>query len=340
MATLFKLLLLPVTGIIGSITSIRRFLYKGGYISNYRPPVQVINIGNLRLGGTGKTPLVEFLVHKFTDKSNKVAVLSRGYKRKTQGYIKVVQSSVVDDVGDEALQLFKKLGPHVAIHVCENRVTGIKRILADEPGIEMILLDDGFQHLSVKPSLNILLTTYDQPYFRDHIIPLGGLRESRSAANGADITVVTKCPHDLELNQAETYTSEIRYYSPGNPVVFSRLTYLEPITNNKEELIGKRIVLLTGIANHRPIIDHVINNYELLRHFHFADHHYYTVDEVNKIVRYCSEKQCCLLTTSKDIVKLMAFESLKSIPVFVQPVEMQFLFDGENILREMITANQ
>lgn len=340
MGILFKLFRAPIAGMFGAIGFIRRLLYQSGLISRYEAPIQVISIGNLRFGGTGKTPLVEFLAHKYIHKSKKVAVLSRGYKRKTRGYLKVNQSSVINDVGDEALQLFEKVGAQVSIHVCENRATGIERILANEPEIEMILLDDAFQHLSIKPTLNILLTTFDQPFFGDHIFPLGRLRESRSAAIDANLTIVTKCPHNLKKDQVASYTLEIERYSPDNQIVFSEIKYLEPISIHKGESIGERVILLTGIANPQSIINHVTNNYELLRHFFFADHHNYTASELSQIFKYCNEKQCSLLTTSKDIVKLTAFKSLQSIPVFVQPIEIQFLFDGENVLEEMIAANQ
>ncbi len=331
---------MPVGRLWGLLTTCRRFFYQSGFIPRYNPPIEVITIGNLRLGGTGKTPLVEYLYRQLSNEGRKIAILSRGYRRKTQGYLKVGPSSKVSEVGDEAIQLFHKLGEYASIQVCEKRTDGIRRILKNEPFINLILLDDAFQHLSVQPSLNLLLTSYDQPFYRDHAVPAGGLREPRSAAKNADMIIVTKCPSSIKRNQVSICRAEIERYCRNKPVIFSQLKYLEPQPYSIHQSMGSEIVLVTGIAYSEPLTDYVSQKYQLHYHFNFADHHNYSQSDVEKIIGFCQEQQCSLLTTSKDIVKLSAFEALKTVPVFVQPIEIEFLFDGQNVLKEMITANQ
>ena len=170
MVKLTKLFLIPFHYLIQLFTGFRRILYSSGILSSYQPDVKLIAVGNLRLGGTGKTPFVAFLTELLSPE-NKVAILSRGYKRKSTGYQKVNSASTPHDVGDEAIQLRDNLVGRASIHVCEKRVKGIKSILQDKPQPNFILLDDAYQHLAVNPDLNILLTTFDHPFYEDHVFP-------------------------------------------------------------------------------------------------------------------------------------------------------------------------
>ncbi len=339
MAAFLNIFLVPFAWILASVVVIRRTLYHSTFIKRYSPPIQVIGVGNLRVGGTGKTPLIEYLGQHFTQQSRQVAVLSRGYKRKTQGYLKVKSTSLVSEVGDEAVQLFQKLNNLASIHVCENRVVGVKNILTHEPNISLILLDDAYQHLAIQPSFHILLTTFNQPFFDDNLLPLGRLREPQTAAKYADLIIVTKCPDDLKPDQVKSFNSKSKPYFEG-PIIYSHIKYLTPIPFGDKRSIDVNIVLVTAIAESQPLIDHVKRHYDLKHHFDFPDHHNYSRAEVKEIAKYSVENNYSLLTTAKDIVKLQAFSELYSLALFVQPIEIEFLFGGEEILQKMIEADQ
>jgi len=335
-------LLRPLAFVYGLVMMIRSQLYSVGIRKRHSFPITTIAIGNLSVGGTGKTPLVEYLLETSITEGQKTAVLSRGYKRKTKGFFRVTKDSTVNDVGDEPLQIHKRFSRQVPVLVCEKRVVGLQKILLYEPEIETVLLDDGFQHLAVKPTINLLLTTYQSPFYNDYVLPAGRLRESRHAAKRADLIIVTKCPHELRNEEFVSITTEIRKYTmPSSPVIFSSIVYENLVSiNHSKSDTGNNIVLVTGIADATPMKEHLQVNHNITHHFKFQDHHFYTEKNIQQIIDQCLINESSLVTTEKDAVKLIPFLSLlDGIPVFTQPIKIVFLADGSRTLQSMISAN-
>ena len=323
---MLRLLLFPFSIIYDLITRTRNYLYNIGHKSSFRFDVPVISIGNLNAGGSGKTPMTEYIIRRLSTNYN-LATLSRGYKRRRKGFRIANSNDNATTIGDEPYQMFLKFGNNVVVSVGEDRAYAIPNILQDHEDLDAIILDDAFQHRTVNPSFSILLTEYSRPFTRDYVLPAGNLRESRRGASRADVIVVTKCPSN-ELN-TDSLTNDIRKYAGDKPVFFTTLKYRDLIPFGDLSSPSGKIILVTGIANPNPLFDHLKRHFEILKHFRYADHHSFTASDVNEIhyeVQQISD--ACVVTTEKDMVRLRSMPTVSKHPWFYIPIEVEFLKNG------------
>jgi len=340
---LVKYLILPLSLIFGMITLLRNKLYDWNILKSVKFNLPVISVGNLNVGGTGKTPLTEYLIRILIN-DYKIAVLSRGYKRKTKGYLLARHSHSYKEIGDEAKQVKNKF-PEIQFAVDEKRVSGIKKLLSGDDVPEVIILDDAFQHRSLKPGLSVLLTDYYNMFTTDYLIPSGGLREFPSGADRADIIIVTKCPAILSPNMKRSIYDDIQPL-PHQSLLFSTIAYSIPLPFNDVciNIADKNntILLIAGIANISPLEQYLKRYSNKLITKTFSDHHCYTVEDWREIKNnfesiYSENKFIC--TTEKDIVKLYTpeiKELVKSLPVYYIPIEIKFLDDDELLFNKLI----
>ncbi len=329
-----QILLSPFSLLYGIGVSIRNFLYSVKLLKAVKFSVPTISIGNITVGGTGKTPHIEYLIRLLQDYIN-VGTMSRGYGRKTSGFKMVQRTSTAREVGDEPLQ-FKLKFPHLPVSVAESRALGIPDLLGRNPQINTILLDDAFQHLSVTPHINILLTTYERPYFKDFLMPSGRLREWPSGAMRADAIILTKCPRDMTREEREKWIEEIDP-TPSQSVFFSTMIYGNPYSFfNSQERISLEsldgVVLLTAIADSNKLEQRIRENVDTTLVMEFEDHHYFTSYEVTRAINNFKSLEAdnkVLLTTEKDAMRLIPFRNelrKNNVPVFLLPIQVKFLF--------------
>lgn len=298
-----KVILTPFSWIYGAITSLRNFLYDSHFFQSHDAPQFTIAIGNITVGGTGKTPMVEYLTHFFLQK-RKVAILSRGYGRKTKGLQFADTHSTAADVGDEPLQYFSKFGKNIVVAVCENRVNGALAISETFPERDLLLLDDAYQHRAIGRQINILLNDYNRPLYKDLPFPAGRLRETRRGAQRADLIVVTKCPTSLAEPERREIENNLRHYSkPDVPVFFSSVSYAQPISFETEAVLLKNVIIVAGIANPLPFLIYIRSKYNVMEEVIFPDHHNYTATDLEHLMKYI-KNDTFVLTTEKDMVKL------------------------------------
>ena len=305
--SLFRFLLFPLTLLYDFVTRIRNYFYDIGFFKSKSFDIPVIAVGNLSVGGTGKTPQIEYLI-KLLQNDTKVAVLSRGYKRKTTGFVLINDAHTSQDVGDEPLQFFKKF-PKICVAVDENRVNGIQELQKKYP-LDLVLLDDAFQHRKVKANCYILLTKFDDLYSDDFVLPTGNLRESSGGAKRAHIIIVTKCPIDLSIAKKQDIKKKLKVTSKQH-VFFSTISYHNKTSGNQNiplmTLSDYEIVLLTGIANPTPLVSFLKAKDNKVHHLKYSDHHQFTAKEIDVITaKYSSitSDKKILLTTEKDYMRL------------------------------------
>jgi len=328
-----KLLFFPLSLIYGAIGTIRNTLYAFGFLKSSKFDLPIISIGNLSMGGTGKTPHTEYLINLLKNNTN-VATLSRGYLRKTTGFYLADENSSFVDIGDEPFQLYQKHKSTINVAVDAKRVRGVVSLLTSKPNTDLILLDDAFQHRPIEPSLNILLTDYKKPFYNDFVIPAGSLREFRAGYKRADIIIVTKCPKELGVAQRKEITNRIKPKS-HQKIFFSSITYqqLEPVFINAMKLSltkDHQVLLLSGIANVSPLRNHIEASGCELTLFNFADHHRFTSKEIDRIVKTCSDEKTIIITTEKDAVRLrhdFKNHPLSKMPVYYIPIKISFFDD-------------
>ena len=289
-------------------------------------------MGNLAAGGTGKTPMTEYLI-RLLKNDYKTATLSRGYKRKTAGFAIADKDTTALEIGDEPMQFHQKF-PDIAVAVGEERIVAIPLLLHERPETEVIILDDAFQHRQVRAGLNIILTEYANLYTRDFILPAGDLRDVRSSSKRADIIIVTKCNADLSETEKKAIISELGA-GADQTIYFTKRIYSKPYHLFTKEIINIEhdygILLVCGIANPRPLKEHLTrhaDSYDMLR---YADHHIFHSNDLQDIRQHFkkikSDKKL-VLTTEKDAVRLEKFEKeLTDFPIYVVPIEHQFLFN-------------
>ena len=301
-----RFLLFPLSVIYNGITTIRNLFFDWGFFKQTSFKIPVITVGNLSVGGTGKTPQIEYLIRLLGD-SFKIAVLSRGYKRKTQDFVLLNDTHTAVDVGDEPLQYFNKF-KNIDVAVDVNRVAGISRLIADVSP-EVVLLDDAYQHRKVKASLSILLTKYDDLFIDDFLLPTGNLRESRSGAKRTDLILITKCPKNLTDLSKKRIVTKLKKYQ--KKVFFTSITYDKKTSGDKniftKDLKNYQVLLITGIANPSSLLSFLQENKVNFKHCQFSDHHHFTDTEIEKIKREfacLSSSKKIILTTEKDYVRL------------------------------------
>ncbi|HEY0741906.1 MAG TPA: tetraacyldisaccharide 4'-kinase [Chryseosolibacter sp.] len=335
-----SLLLFPFAVLFDAVTSVRNRLYDLALKPSASFDVPVISVGNLSVGGTGKTPMVEHLIRLLGD-THRVATLSRGYKRKTKGFRIAEDNDTAETVGDEPFQFYSKFKGRVTVTVGEERALAITNILQEFPETNVILLDDAFQHRRVKPSFQILLTVYDNLFFNDWLLPAGRLRESKTGAKRADAIVVTKCPENLQDDEMIAIQKSILQYS-SRPVFFTTIRYGAPVPfGSVSGILDRNVVLVTGLANADHLRNYVSNNYTLRHHFQFEDHHRYTPAEVKDIVRVASENKAQIVTSEKDAAKLRSIEfqpELNEVLWFYLPIEIGFVKSGRDFDEMVLNA--
>ncbi|HVG13225.1 MAG TPA: tetraacyldisaccharide 4'-kinase [Flavisolibacter sp.] len=339
----FRLLLLPFALIYGAIVWLRNWLYDRNVLRATSFGMPIICVGNLSLGGTGKSPMVEYLVRHLKNHF-KVATLSRGYKRKTKGYALASANTTAIDIGDEPMQFHRKF-PEVPVAVGEERLVAIPQLLHDHPATEAIILDDAFQHRAIKAGLNILLTEYSNLFTRDFFVPTGDLRDVRSSYRRAGIIVITKCPGDLDPLEKAAIIKEINP-GPDQRVFFTTIIYGTPyhlISHGLKQVSeDTEVLLVTGIANPKPLkelLEDKIHTYYMM---HYGDHHIFSIDDWRDILKRFEAIQSqnkILLTTEKDAMRLLKFEiELTNLPFYVIPIEHKFLF-GEGTMFDSLVSD-
>jgi tetraacyldisaccharide 4'-kinase len=344
---ILKLLLLPLAILYGLGVAIRNGLYNIGLLRGVTFSIPVISIGNLTVGGTGKTPHTEYLIrllHEYLP----IAVVSRGYKRKTTGYLEVVPYHDATQAGDEPLQ-YKRKYPHVPVAVAESRSFAIPQVIRSHPSTRVVLLDDGYQHREVVPGLNILLTEYNRLYTEDWLLPVGRLREWRNGARRADMIVVTKCPDAMsraEMDKIETAVKK----KPEQHVFFSRYRYGLPY---KMYGAGERfslhkdldVLLVVAIAGTEYLLEYVESQAGEVRMLEFNDHHPFSTFDIGDIEQHFKhmpeERQRIVLTTEKDAMRLDTHRELLrqlNLPIYILPVAVQFIGEGDEPFDQYVKA--
>ena len=331
-------LLYPFGVVYHVITTIRNRLYDTGRKPSAVFNLPIIGVGNLSTGGTGKTPMIEYLIHLF-DGRYRIATLSRGYGRKTKGIRIAGQGDNASTVGDEPFQFYRKFHNKIVVAVGEERVFAVPHILDQYPDVNLILLDDAFQHRRIKPSFQILLTDYNHLFVNDYLLPAGRLREGRSGASRADAIVVTKCPSNISDEKMMEISSAIRKYS-RKAVFFATVSYGNiHAVSHASPYRPENIVLVSGIAHPGPLEKYVSNNHKLIRHFVFRDHHDYTERELIHICETAIKANAVVLTTEKDLVKMdLEIFRKSSVPLFYLPIEIQFLKNGKEFDEMVLNA--
>lgn len=336
----FRFVLWPFSVLYGLIIWIRNRLFDKNLLRSEAFNFPIICVGNLAVGGTGKTPIVELLIRMLED-TYCIATLSRGYKRKTTGFAIANDNSTALDIGDEPMQFHKKF-PNITVAVAEERLVAIPQLLHEKPATEVIILDDAFQHRHVKAGLNILLTDFKNLYTRDFILPAGDLRDVKSSSKRADLILVTKCKSHLTIEEKNKLILELKPL-PHQQVFFTKLEYGSPyhLFNKAQRFLvaDTHILLICGIANPKPlkeVLNAYVTTYDMIL---FNDHHIFDMDdlkEIQKEFNKITSPNKMILTTEKDGVRLAKFESeLKDLPIYVFPIRHKILF-GENEAFEKI----
>ncbi len=323
-----RLILFPFSMIYAGITGMRNLLYDYKILQSKSFDIPVINVGNLRMGGTGKTPQIEYLIRLLSQKYKRIAVVSRGYKRQTKGFILADEKSTPEQIGDEPYQIHKKF-KNLSVAVSEKRAFAIRKLLTLANPPQIILLDDAFQHRQVKASLNILLTEFARPFYKDFILPVGNLRESRRGAKRADMVIVTKCPDKFSEKEREKIIKNIRKYTTA-PVFFSYIKYCDKVIGKNKELTLEKlkdykILLITGIANPDKLYDFLSKKNIKFEGLKYGDHHFFKPSDIRVIkdkFKQINAKQKIVLTTEKDYVRLKKHLDL---PIFYIPIETEFI---------------
>ena len=346
----------PVSLIYGLITSARNFLYDTGVLKSCEFSIPIICVGNLTVGGTGKTPHTEYLAG-LLKKSFKVAVLSRGYKRNTSGFQIADSASSASDIGDEPMQIHRKF-TEIIVAVDRDRVHGVRKILEEKPDTGVIILDDGFQHRKIIPGLSVLLTDFERLMIYDALLPYGNLRESLSNMRRADIILITKSPEDISPIQRRIIVKEVSK-APYQNLYFTSITYKDPLPvfeNPGQELTinsqneDRGIVLVTGIANPKPFSEFLQNKFSEFIHLSFGDHYSFTEKDIEKITgtwQSLKSARKYIITTEKDAARLREFTNIAE-PVrsafFYIPVGINFLNNDkdefDNLIVDYVRKNK
>lgn len=330
-----KILLFPFAVIYGIITALRNFLYDWKILSSKSFDVHTICVGNLAVGGTGKTPHVEYLIHLLKNEM-KLAVLSRGYKRKSTGFIHATNSSSINDIGDEPL-LYKTKNPDLDVCVDGNRVNGVKNILAFSEPPKVIILDDAYQHRALNCELKIIISEYTNVFINDCMMPAGYLRESKRGINRADIVIISKTPERTSAVEMRNLSKDLKLLA-HQQLFFSWLKYGElygfqnpnETINTLNDLFRYRIILFTGIGNPTPMVTYLKEYSSDVKHIPFSDHHQFTINDIDDIraeLDAIEGGNKIVITTEKDAMRLRngdLQDLANTLPLYVLPIEIDF----------------
>ncbi|MDE5659376.1 MAG: tetraacyldisaccharide 4'-kinase [Muribaculaceae bacterium] len=342
-ALLKGLLLKPLSVAYGAVTATRNKMFDCGMLEQRSFDIPVLVVGNIAVGGTGKTPHAEFLIEMLRADYH-LGVLSRGYNRRTKGFRLATPESDARQIGDEPYQIYRKFGDKgVMVAVCEDRCKGIDRMRELDPELNLIILDDAFQHRYVKPTVSIVLTEHSRPVFDDEMMPAGRLREGAGAMHRADIVVVTKCPDDMKQIDYRIFTKNLGLY-PYQQLFFSKYAYGDLTPLFPEEAVATpsprllsmsesdTIVVVAGIANPKPFIKKIRTSKARIRGLVFKDHHNFTRNDIvaiiDKIKTAPDPAHTIVVTTEKDAMRLRDFPGLpKSLKrrIYYMPVNVEFI---------------
>lgn len=347
------LLLYPVSKIYGMVMAIRNMMFDRGMLKQETFDIPVVVVGNITMGGAGKTPHTEYIVDALRH-HYKIGVLSRGYKRKTHGFVLATPNSHVDDIGDEPYQIYHKFRKDgVAVAVCEKRVNGIREMQRLIPDLDLIVLDDAFQHRYVKPSVSVVLMEYNRPAYNDHLLPFGRLREPMSALNRADVVIVTKCPEDMKPMETRIFKTNLNLF-PYQKLLFSSYVYMpiqpvfpESVRQGTEIQMNRltvndSVLAVTGVANPRPFIRQLRKFDAKVRIKRYADHHHFTHSDMtgilNKFTTMSGDRKI-LVTTEKDAVRLKNnpyFPPELRAVTYYMPIKVSFKDYNDRTLEDII----
>jgi len=320
--------LFPFAVLYDIVTRVRNLFYNVGIFKSSTSSIKTICIGNIRVGGTGKSPFVEYLLRNSIKKNIQTGTLSRGYGRTTKGFLKASKTTLPSDIGDESFQYFKNFGNKISVFVDEKRGHGINLIENQNANMELIILDDAYQHRSFNSDYNILLTEYSRPFFNDFLLPMGRLREARIGANRANCIIVTKCPEHVSETVKSEFITHINKYSKNNtPIFFTTIAYSHPQTlfnTSKQISEYEKVIIVCGIDNPLPFVDFCRGKYNVVDTLLFPDHYTFNKSDIDKMTQD-KYKECAILTTEKDTSRLLLHEKkLASRPVFYLPIEVKF----------------
>lgn len=315
-AKISRMWLYPLSLIYGAGVYVRNRMFDMGILKERQFDIPVVGVGNIAVGGTGKTPHVEYIVERLSNHYN-IAVLSRGYKRKTRGFVLATRQSTPAEIGDEPYQIFRKFGGSLPVAVCESRVKGIRRLREECPDVNLIVLDDSFQHRYVKPTVSVVLSEYNRPVFTDHLLPYGHMREPASALSRADLVVVSKCPDNVTPRDFMLYTTKLNLLH-YQKTFFTRLEYGQLVSvfpgqgasvpPSLQWLTDEDMVLsVAGIANPRPFVKYIKSHKAKVWVNLYPDHHNYNKSDFTHLVNRFEKmptKNKFIVTTEKDAVKL------------------------------------
>ncbi|MEO0506127.1 MAG: tetraacyldisaccharide 4'-kinase [Bacteroidota bacterium] len=330
MLQVLRILAFPISLFYAMVVFVRNLFYDLGWFKSHTVNIPTLCVGNLSVGGTGKTPMIEYLIALLDD--TPVAVLSRGYKRKSKGFLLADEKSTVSDLGDEPYQIHSKF-PKVTVAVEADRVEGVKRLKAQSKA-KLVLLDDAFQHRRIQPTSSILLTTFAKPYVSDWYFPTGDLRDHKVAAKRADVIVVTKCPENISSEERKAFEKKLSPLS-HQKVLFCWFSYAEKPQNREgvqfgwDQLSSKKVGVVTGIANPALFLKHLKSKGFPFEHLDFPDHHTFTNSELTRFQQYDY-----IITTEKDYVRLEG--RLKN--AFYLSVKHTFSKEDENFLEKAVKS--
>ena len=336
------LISVPLSWLYGMVVHIRHKLFDLKILRSEEFDIPVVCIGNLTVGGTGKTPVAELLIERFSE-HYRVGVLSRGYRRKTKGFVLSTPTSSARTIGDEPRQMKLKY-PSVPVAVCEKRAEGIRLLRKAHPEIELIILDDAFQHRYVEPWVNILLMDYNNPVYRDRLLPWGRLRDTRNQIHRANFVRVTKCPDDLNPLDMRIEINSLGLF-PYQSLYFTRMRQGEITPLFADRAVGKvregdPVIAMSGIANPVPLLENLRKRFDVVAELTFDDHHTYRLSDMRRLeALFAAYPDAVVLTTEKDAVKLT---NRKKVPEAVQqrlyyvPIHVSFVADSESeFLRQL-----
>ncbi len=333
----FNILLWPLSILYGGIAGLRR-LYFELFDLRTETEIPTVIVGNLTVGGTGKTPMVLYLGAILKDHFQ-LAILSRGYGRKTKGFFEVLEDSLAEEIGDEPREI-KLQKPELLVFVSENRLEGIEKIHQLHEDVNLVVLDDGFQHLPLRGKVNIILCNYHRPFYDDFVMPAGRLREFKSAVKGVDLMVVTKCPSELTKSESEAMKEVLRNYCER--VFFASYLMSEPklVLGKGKMAVGDRAILVTGIAEGGKVKEG-LGNFDIVKHFNYGDHTNFGLVELREWIKYSQDFEVRhLLMTRKDWMRVRDLTSstgeIGELSMYEVHTEVSFLFDESETFKKVL----
>jgi tetraacyldisaccharide 4'-kinase len=337
----FRILLFPFALVYGGIVKLRNWCYDKKIFNAVSFNLPIINVGNLSVGGTGKSPMVAFLIHHLSAQYN-ISILSRGYRRKTKGYLLANENTTALEIGDEPFMFYRKFKP-IGVAVCEDRVLGVPHLLQDKPETKVIILDDAFQHRAIVPSLHIVLTDLHDLYVHDFFLPTGNLRDQKSSIKRAHIVVVTKCPLDFNATEKNNIVNTLGLKNKQQ-LFFTSIQYgeLKNLHNGLPIQLKDTmdVLLVTGIANPKPIEALLINQVNSYEKLTFRDHHIFDMEDIKNIEKSFTKLTAAekiIITTEKDAMRLLKFgDAILHLPIYILPIKLKVLFNEENSFLNMI----